>query len=278
MRFVMHSYTFRAYPFEHAVTCAQRFGWQGIELQPCHFNREQFDADVADRVEKAAALGVPIVCVDFGGAFISDTKADAEAAVIDMERQIETCGRLGVKLMNGCAGNLAGPNPMDFGANGSALATDTHYERAADAFRHLGGVAARHGVRIVFEIHMNTIHDTVASTVRLLDMIGLDNVQANPDPGNMFATSTAEKSPDCLDALDGRLGYFHFKNAFENGGIYNFSVSLERGQIDIYKWMEKLCALGYDGDICVEFCGDGDPHGPAQEDRAYLQRCLDWIR
>ena len=40
MKTIMHSYTFRAYPLEEAFRNAARFGWEGIELQPCHFDRQ----------------------------------------------------------------------------------------------------------------------------------------------------------------------------------------------------------------------------------------------
>ena len=194
-----------------------------------------------------------------------------------MEREIEVCAQCGVGLMNGGVGTL-GADRQDYGKNGSALAKDVHYERAAEAFRHLGALAEKHAIRIVFEIHMNALHDTVASTARLLDRIGLDNVLANPDPGNMFATSTAEKDPDCLDQLEGRIGYFHLKNCEAVGGTYNYSVKLADGHIDWYKWLAKLVGMGYDSALCVEYCGAGDPHVPAKEDRRYLRDTLKRIK
>ncbi|MBT3286352.1 MAG: sugar phosphate isomerase/epimerase, partial [Victivallales bacterium] len=165
-----------------------------------------------------------------------------------------------------------------YGANGSVLATDVHYARAAEAYQHLGGVAARLGMTIVFEIHMFSLHDTIASTARLLEEIGLDNVRANPDPGNMFSTSTAERNPAALEQLAGRIGYFHFKNCqAQPGGNWNYSVKLADGHIDLYKWMEQLVKLGFEGPVCVEYCGAGDPHVAAEEDRQYMDKILNWV-
>jgi sugar phosphate isomerase/epimerase len=275
MDIVMHSYTFRTYPLEYAFKNALRFGWDGIELQPCHFDR----ANIAEELPRALALGkkygVPIRCVDFGGDFINDDATVVESAVKQAEHEITVCAENGVHLMNGGVGSLVADRE-DYGKNGSALATETHYERAAEAFRHLGDCAERLGVRLVFEIHMNSLHDTIASTAKLLDMIGCDNVMANPDPGNMFSTSTAEKDPDALDLLDGRLGYFHFKNCYQHAGTYNYSVRLADGHIDYHKWTQKLVALAFSGPVCIEYCGAGDPHVAAEQDIAYLRRCLDW--
>ena len=194
-----------------------------------------------------------------------------------MERDIEVCATNGVTLINSGVGSLV-VDKVDYGKNGSTLANDGHYARAAEAMRYLGKVAAGHGITIVFEIHMNGLVDTIASTARLLDMIGLDNVKANPDCGNMFSTSTAEKDPESLDRLEGRIGYFHFKNCLAIAGGYDYSVKLADGHIDIYKWLEKLVRMKYDGPMCIEYCGAGDPHVAAKEDLEYVRRSLEWIK
>jgi len=241
------------------------------------FQRENIATELPAAIELGKKYGVPICCVDTGGDTIGDDPAQREAAVRQMANEIEVCGRCGIRLMNGGVGVLRGPS-SDYGANGSALAKDVHYQRAAEAFQHLGGLAAKHGIRIVFEIHMFCLHDTIASTARLLDLIGLDNVMANPDSGNMFSTSTAEKDPAALDKLKGRIGYFHLKNCERIGDVYNYSVKLAEGHIDTAKWLTKLCAMGYDGPVCVEYCGAGDPHVAADEDLRYVRQTLAWIR
>jgi len=275
MDIVMHSYTFRTYPLREAFVYAQRFGWDGVELQPCHFDRDHIDTELPDAIALGQQYGVPIRCVDFGGDFINEDAGVVEAAVGRMENEIAVCAANGVRLMNGGAGSLT-EEGNDYGQNGSALATEAHYERAAEAFRHLGALAAKHEITIVFEIHMNALHDTIASTARLLELIGADNVKANPDPGNMFATSTAERDPEALEQIAGRIGYFHFKNCEEIAGAYNYSVKLADGHIDACKWLSKLVSMGYDGPVCIEYCGAGDPHVAAEQDLAYLRRCLEW--
>ena len=277
MDIIMHSYTFRGYPLEEAFVNARRFGWDGIELQPCHFDRDRIDTELPAAIGLGKRHGIPIRCVDFGGDFINDAPKLIEAEVRKAELEIEVCARNGIRLMNGGAGSLA-VDPHDFGKNGSALAKDVHYERAAAAFKHLGALAAKHGIRLVFEIHMNCIHDTIAAAARLLDMIGLDNVMANPDPGNMYVTSTAEKNPDALDRLAGRIGYFHLKNCVVIGGDFDFSVKLADGHIDLYKWLAKLKALKFDGPLCIEYCGAGDPRPAAEQDIQYVRQCLDRLK
>jgi sugar phosphate isomerase/epimerase len=275
MKTVMHSYTFRGYSLETAIANAQRFGWDALELQPCHFDPD----DVGNEVKNAVALGrkyeVPIHCLDFGGDFINADMKVVEGEVRKMEQFIDTCEANGIGVMNGSAGHLT-TGSDDYGKNGSTLANDDHYARAAEAFRHLGAYAGERGIRIVFEVHMNTIHDTFVSSVKLLDLIGLDNVMANPDSGNMFSTSTAEKSAEDLEMLRGRIGYMHFKNCVLHAGKYNYSVKLADGNIDTFTWFQKLVDMGYNDAVCVEYCGEGDPRPAAEQDRAYVRRCLDW--
>lgn len=278
MQIVMHSYTFRTYDLDEAFRSAKRFGWDGIELQPCHFDRTRFETELPAAVALGQSHGVPILCVDSGGDVISDDSKAVEATIARVEKELEVCAANGITLINGGVGALRGDS-SEYGANGSVLATDIHYARAADAYRHLGTVAARLGITIVFEIHMFSLHDTIASTARLLEEIGLDNVKANPDPGNMFATSTAERDPRALEQLAGRIGYFHFKNCQAlPGNQWNYSVKLADGHIDLYKWMDVLLKLGFAGPVCVEYCGVGDPHVAAEEDRLYMDKMLSWLR
>lgn len=276
MQFVMHSYSFRDYAFEYAVRCAERFGYDGIELQPCHFNPADLPNELPNALEISGRYRLPIACVDWSGDFIHDDPKVIEQSVQLLEQYIDLCSGQNIKLLNGCPGWLTDSSPA-YGDQGSRLAHDHHYERAADAFRHLGKYAAEGNVTIVFEIHMNALTDTIASTARLLDMIKSDHVLANPDPGNMFATHTAERDPEALDRLEGRIGYLHLKNCLDQGGgRYDFSVKLADGHINTHRWVDKMLRMGYDGPICIEFCGDGDPHPAAMEDNAYLRRVVDW--
>ncbi len=274
MKIAMHTYTFRDDPLETACEDAARFAWDGLELHHAHFDQTKLERELPRCKKIAARHNIPIACVDFSADFINDDPKIAENSVELLTKNIAICAKHGIPLMNGFTGFLVA-DPADFGKNGSALATDTHYDKAAEALRHLAQAAARHNVQLALEIHMNTIHDTIAATAKLLDKVASDHIVANPDPGNLFATSTAEKDPAALDQLQGRIGYFHFKNCVERDGLYDYSVPLAQGHIDSFKYIQKLVQMGYNGPLCVEYCGDGDPHVPAQQDIHYLRQCLE---
>ena len=270
---VMHSYTFRDYSLRHAYAAAQRFEWDAIELQRCHFDENDLEPSLTAAIRQGEEFGMSIACVDFITDFIHKDRDVIDKNVRAVEKMIRVCAKHKVPRLNGAIGTL-GHHPTDYGKNGSALARDSHYDRATEALQAIGRRAAKHNIEIVLEIHMNTLHDTIASTARLLDRVGMDNVLANPDPGNMFATSSAERDPDALDALKGRIGYVHLKNCALRAGEYDFSVRLADGHIDTFKWLRKLRRLGYEGPLCVEYCGAGDPHAAAKRDLRYLNDCL----
>ena len=37
-------------------------------------------------------------------------------------------------------------------------------------------------------------------------------------------------------------------------------------------------SMNYDGPICVEYCGEGDPRVAAESDMNYVKKSLDWLR
>ncbi|MEW6355732.1 MAG: sugar phosphate isomerase/epimerase [Planctomycetota bacterium] len=274
MRLCMHSYTFRAYPLDRALKKSAQYGWDGLELNGKHFDAANLKTSLDEIIEKAAKHGVDITVIDFPGNFIQDDRDAAKRSVEQIAHWISLVRNYGIQIMNGGVGSLVGENPRDYGRNGSALATDEHYERAASALRQLGAQAESEGVTLTLEIHMNTLHDTAASTLKLLNMVGSRAVLANPDPGNMYATSTAEDGVQAISTLAGRIGLAHLKNCVNVNGAYNYSTLLESGDIDFFKVLDALKKTGYDGPITIEYCGLGDPNVAAARDIVYARSVL----
>lgn len=221
--------------------------------------------------------GLDICVVDFKADLIQPDAAAANEAGSLLEQTIHACEKLGIRRLNGFTGFLAGKEPTAFAKNGSALATDGHYNRCAERLRKAATVAEQAGVALSLEVHMNTIHDTVASTLRLLELVGSPNVTATPDPGNLFATRPGERAPEPWAPLRGRIGHVHLKNCVQRGSEFDYSVPLSGGHIDIYRHLRQLLGLGYTGAFCLEYVGSGDPHVPAVADIEYLKRCLSWM-
>jgi sugar phosphate isomerase/epimerase len=268
MEIILHSYTFRDYSLEDALRAARRLGYTGVELHQVHFNASYPEEEVARCIMLADRRGLDISVVDFKADLVqSDARAADEAAAL-LQRTIHVCERLGIPRMNGFTGFLTGPEPAAFSKNGSAIATEDHYQRCAERLRSVAKIAQQAGVTLTLEIHMNTIHDTVASTRRLLDLVNSPAVLAAPDPGNMYATCPADRDPVALEPL---------RNRVQRGQTYDFSVVLADGHIDTYRYLRQLLDMGYTGPLCLEHVGSGDPHVPARADIEYVKRCLAWL-
>ena len=270
MNIIMHSYTMRDYTREEAFARASDCGYDGIELQRVYFKEDFLEVELPECVKLSKQHNVPIHCVDFTGDLITDDESIREETIKLIEKNIRVCGEHNVPLMNGFTGFLVS-DPDNWGANGSAMASDIHYDRATEGLKHLADVAQRSNVTLTLEIHMNTIHDTVATTSRLLDAVASEHLLANPDPGNCFATSTAEKSPGALDSLKDRIGYFHLKNCKGVQGAFSYEGFLNDGEIDFEAFLAKLHQLGYKAPMCIEYVGGGDANASTQNDIEYLR-------
>jgi 3-dehydroshikimate dehydratase len=273
----MHSYTYRGYSLERALMKARKYGYDFVELQPVHFDLKNIESEL-DRVKKLSQhFNISIPVVDYSCNVLVDDKERRREGVEFVKRVIRATSKFGAKIINGGVGSLIGPDSRDFGANGSAMAEERHYEMAAEAFSEIGKVAEEEGITVTFEIHMNSLHDTAASTLRLLDMIGSRAVKANPDPGNMYATPHAENGVDAIRLLQSQIGYFHFKNCRAIGGHYDYSWYLQNGDIDYFPIILELSRIGFPELITIEYCGLGDPSVAAERDILYVQNLIDEV-
>jgi sugar phosphate isomerase/epimerase len=275
---IMHTYTFRDYPIERALRKAKQYHFDAVELSPCHWgwSQDEMLRHLDDTMALAQRIGVPIKCLDFSGNFVGEDPAERKEAVARLTRLLPRMRSLGVPMVNGGCGNvIAGGNADAWNENGSAAATDQHWQRAAEAMRQVAAVAEQTGVLVTLEIHMNALHDTAASTMKLLGAIGSHHVKAALDAGNMLPLGRAESPAQAAKLLGGDLGYVHLKNCrMLPGEIADYNVSLDGGQLDLYKLVLALREIGYKGDFCIEYCGQGDASPKAEGDIAYFRSLL----
>ncbi|MCX5427191.1 sugar phosphate isomerase/epimerase [Streptomyces sp. NBC_00257] len=68
------------------------------------------------------------------------------------------------------------------GGTGSAAATPQERGETVAGLREAARIAADHGLELALELHSKTLTDTVASTLRLLDEVGADNLRTYWQP------------------------------------------------------------------------------------------------
>lgn len=280
MELVMHSYSLRNYSLEHVFAAAAHLGFDGVEVSTWHLDLRDDPAAVAGELARAAALarkhGVRLHCVGYEGDFVTADPDRRRHSVALVGRIVEASAAVGVGIVNGFGGWLQ-DDPDDWLNNGSARAGDEHYARCAEALRAVGEVGAREGVRVAVEVHPNTVHDTVANTARLLDLVGHRAVVVTVDPANSALISPADQDPAVLDQLGARVAYLHIKNYVPAAGRADFSVDTAAGVIDNLRWLQKVAELGGVPVAALEYCGEGDPHPRLRAAHRYVRDCAELL-
>jgi sugar phosphate isomerase/epimerase len=272
----LNSFNYRKYSLQRAMRRAREYGYDGVEIWSGHFKLDTVEQTLAEAQRLGRQLGVGAPVLNLSGNVIGDDATERQSRVRRLLEVIERCSDYGVELINGYAGSLI-LDRTNWSNNGSAAATPEHIQRAIEAYRVLGPAAERAGVTITLEVHMNTIHDTAASTVALLDAIGSPAVRANLDPGNMWGVRRSEHPVEAVSVLGERIAFVHFKNArrvsyMEVGVDYDFT--LKGGELDYYAIVSALVGAGFAGPYGLEWSGSGDPSVPSREDIDYLRSLL----
>ncbi len=268
MRILLHSFTFRDYDVEHAIAKGKVFGYDALELFPSHFGTGDLDR-LKQAIDLSVAAGLPVETVDFSVDLL-ETKEKQEPSIRAVQQLLHAIDSTGVKRINGHVGSLVASDPNQFSNNGSVLATPEMYTNAAEGLRAICDTAAQVDIDVVLEIHMNTLHDSVATYLRLHELVGKANLGATLDAGNMYAIAHAEKGEEAILAAKDVLKYVHLKNCIAVAGTFSYTVDLQSGDINHDKLCRVLHRIDYDGDVCIEYCGEGDPHPRARADHAYL--------
>ena len=277
MNILMHSYTYRGYSLERAFIKAKEFGYDGLELSTVHFDFFNLEEEIKGLDDMQKKYELPIITADFPANFITSDESLRES--VDILRQaIPLLKKLGVRIINGSVGPLAGKEPSDFSQGGSAIATEEHYERAIKGLKELVPILEENNLLLTLEIHMNTLHDTASSAKRIIDGVNSPLVLANLDLGNMYATPHAEEPLKAIEILGDGLGYIHLKNCRKIADRYDYTWALEDGDIDYFRALSFVHQRGYKGDICIEYCGLGDPTPRAKKDILYLKEILNELK
>ncbi len=274
-------------PREHRgryLKLVKSYGFDGLEIPAV--SAEIVDAGSARELgEELRAAGLPAVCIRAGGPIAHPTAGPA--ARERLERGIRTA--LGAEVVNTTivtpptfpGGPGSGRQGERVSQGASRTASEADFERTADVLRHYGKLAADLGVQISVEVHQGSIADNSTATLHLLDLVGLDNVGANPDLGNIywhyeFPEETCEAA---IVALAPRAKYWHCKNLRRihipelNRAFYQ-RVPLDEGDIDYRFAISAMVDAGYQGYLAVEGAREGDQLTADARSAAYVRQIL----
>jgi sugar phosphate isomerase/epimerase len=232
------------------------------------------DADERSARDLASELrdyGLDIGCVRAGGALhhaLSGARARQK-----MECSIRYAGWTGATIINTALvsppthpnGPGAGRQGEQVSQGASRTASEQDFVSLAEHLRTAGRKAADVGAKIGIEVHQGSIADNSTATLHLLDLVGLDNVGANPDLGNIYwhYEQPDETSDAAIVALAPCAVYWHCKNLRKmhipdlHRSFFQ-RVPLPDGDIDYRFAVAAMQAAGYDGYLAIEGAREGD--------------------
>lgn len=257
-------------------------GCDGVELRG--YNRYEESEEKYFAIIEELKQKYPQFDIVFG--YPVDYMKDDDKDRISAEEE-KLCRRLewakdkcGTKLFNFFTGGLYGKNApyFEFMRNGSAVAMDEHYERAAAGLHRLNPELERLDMRLALETHNCYLHDLPYACSKLLKMADADRVGVNYDHGNMFLNANGPQTiKEVFDTLGGKIYYAHLKNAFRMRDMSYVGCLLEAGSINTMKVVDLLRNELPDGIIAIEFPSSGDSIIAAKRDMEYMRFVQEWL-
>jgi len=191
----------------------------------------------------------------------------------ELDAACEGCAALGARALRMWSPQYEPKNPPDFNAV---------FRKALDDLPRAAELAARHGVRLLFETHMGTITPSVSSCMRLIAGLAPEQVGVIFDPGNM-AREGREHWRMGLQMLGDYLAHVHYKNfraevkerRADGTAVWDYpACPPAEGLVDWRAVLADLRAVCFDGYVSNEDFEPGvDPEQKLRRDLEYL-RCL----
>ena len=261
-------------------TCmkAVKWGYDGIEFRrrsdSSRANIEKYLNEI-ERAKKQSGLE-HIVFGSPGPELMDPDKSVRESEVEKYLTFIELAAqRFDLRIMSIHSGGLVNPSKKisassEFQSHGSFIAQDYHWRRAAEGMKEICKLAEKKGIKLAFEIHMCYLHDTMESTMKLINLIGSDAIGVNLDYGNIRSLGLETSIEEAVALAAGRLYYVHFKNSIWHDDGFRIKTCLGDGDINHREYISILRKHKYNGPICIESTKKGDREWYARQDIGYL--------
>jgi 3-dehydroshikimate dehydratase len=139
------------------------------------------------------------------------------------------------------------------GTRGSADADQADRAVVARESRRIADLAASRGIRIVFEWHAETLTDTAASALRLLQDTD------HPNVGTLWQPHNGVGAPDNLTGLRKVLPWIHYLHVFHWWPTHHDRLPLAHGEDRWLPFLHAAKTCGHDLYALLEFVPDDSP-------------------
>lgn len=239
---------------------AWRYGFQGIETNAPgqQGDLSQISAEVAALAALKTKWLTPEIVLHFPMALINDGEWERREEVFEKMRESFrlTSRELGVKVVNTMtAGPIipAGNAYTDYHLNGSAAATELHWQRAVAMLQTACDLAKDFGIVLTLETHGCLLHDLPEPTLKLLAMVDRNNLKINLDVSNIILVKKNVFADDELKPSIPHIGHVHLKNLrmVIGGGFLLEGIS--NGIVNYHFLLQELDKENYRGAYTLEF-------------------------
>ncbi|EGL15839.1 MULTISPECIES: sugar phosphate isomerase/epimerase [unclassified Paenibacillus] len=280
MKIAAFSGALMEYSIQEAMKITANLGFDGIEIacREPHLSPQTSLPRVKEirRLADEHVLDIPVLG-GYMGRFSESGDPECAAAYDEFLGLLERADYLETDMIRIFPG---GPNAF--------LAADYHYEKAAHWLKKCAAEARKHEKKILLEIHNVSLIETVESSLRLLEMIGEDNVGLIHDAGNMYISDT-DFGRASVTGLGSRLLHVHvkdekripeaggpgtFRNITRHGEEHFLQCRLGEGEVDHRELFEALAETGYGGWVTLECFAPYPPLEQLAHDRDAVRQLL----
>ncbi len=251
-------------PLGRAIQATAEAGYAAIELacRDPHFGVATARTDAESVARAVRDAGLTVSALSLFNSFTDDAShAEQMEEAATFIRLAATFGTSVVKLTPG------GP--------ASREATEKDWRLLREAIDALSPIARDAGVCLAFETHMRQLTDTLAGTLRLLDIAPPETVGLTVDFSNFrFA---GERLRDAVPKVAHRMANAHVKNGVVGpNGAWLFG-RLDTGLTDYAELLPMLRDVGYDGYLAVECLGPDASERPVETARRDLSILREYL-
>lgn len=194
MKISLFTKMFKTSSLEETVKTAKQIGYRGIEImcQEPHLSVGTPISRVKEIKKLCSDVGLPIInLATYSGGYSTKTDAECQKELDDVKKFVEFAVEMSCPLVRVSPG---GPSTT------RSEATEDNLNRAVDWIRRTCEMAKPSEIKIVMEIHNNSLIETAKVAKKFVDAVKMDNLGVIHDAGNMYVTDTdyGKKSVELL--------------------------------------------------------------------------------
>lgn len=258
----------RHYPIATRFAVAAELGYDGYELTDADAKDDGTWSRVQHELNRTGMrqIGMYVVVRAMAG-----VRLDAELARVG--ECIERLSGLGRPAFLVLTMTVAPWSPTKlFHLSGSAEATTTHWQQAAQVIRAVDGMLAAKRMPGYLYNHAGFLIDTPAVEERLLTDVRPGNITPGLSTFHAYFHEAVADPPEILSSpVMNRLGYVALHSGYPKPEPYR-TAFLDEGQIDIAGWLGLLWERGYTGPLALQaYDLGGDPYVSAERQMRYVR-------